>query len=132
MSRGEHWARSATRGKWEVDAMRRALSGLAGAVIGTVLLAGAASAALVDFTDGTWDVADGQTSYNAHPSGVNLIASNNVTATPRLTVPNSGDGVGIRSIGDADEISRNFLNRSESLRISFDTPTDVTNLFITD
>lgn len=117
----------------KVDTMRRALLGLAGGVIGSVMLAGAASAALVDFTDGTWDVANGQTSYSAHPSGVNLIASDNVPlTTARLTVPNGGDGVGIRSVGDADEISRNILNLSESLRISFDTPTDVANLLITD
>jgi PEP-CTERM motif-containing protein len=112
--------------------MSKILFGLAGAVIGTVMLAGAASAALVNFADGTWDAANGQISYNVHPSGVNLIASDNAPVTTAfLTAPNGGDGIGIRSLGDADEISRSILNFSESLRISFDTPTGVTNLLIT-
>ena len=112
--------------------MSKTLLGLAGAVIGTVMLAGTASAALVNFADGTWDVANGLASYSAHPSGVNLSASDNVPGTtPTLTVPNGGDGLGIRGVGDADEVSRNILNLSETLRISFDTPTNVANLLIT-
>jgi hypothetical protein len=101
-------------------------------VAATAMLAGAASAGLVDFADGTWNAANGQASYTVHPSGVNLFATDNVPFTnPVLTVPNGGDGLGIRSVGDADEISRNILNLSESLRISFDAPIDVQSLLIT-
>lgn len=97
----------------------------------SVTVAGAAHAALLDFTDSSWSDMDGQSSYAFDVGGI----SGTITSSPTLInltdwdggtntqgLVGNYDGIGI-SPGDGDEVGG-----SEALTITFDSSVNVTRI----
>lgn len=100
-------------------------------VLGTPM----AMAVSIDFTDGSWDGAQGQTSFTTHSSNIDLRAYGG-TLSVNYTGGPSGDNSGMDGLGIGDDEitqgSPDGLNVSEGLRISFEGPITLQSVNITD
>ncbi|MDN5941482.1 MAG: PEP-CTERM sorting domain-containing protein [Nitrospira sp.] len=104
---------------------------LAASVI-SVAVGSTAFALSIDFTDGSWDGAQGQNSFSMHVSNIDLFAAPSPTA--KLTVNYiggpSGDNSGIDGLGiNDDEITQ---GGTEQLKVVFATPVTLDSVYITD
>ena len=88
----------------------------------------AAMAVSIDFTDRSWDGAQGQVSFTTHPSGVDLRAMGG-TLTVNYTGGPSGDNSGMDGLGIGDD---EIGGVPEGLRISFEGPVTLQSVNITD
>lgn len=99
------------------------------AMIAPVALHSAAFALSLDFTDGSWDGAQGNSSFTAHSSGVALFAAGGVLTINYVGGP-SGDNTGNDGVGISDdEIG---LSGGEQLTVAFPTAVTLNRVFITD
>ena len=94
------------------------------------LAMGAPALALsVNFTDGTWNGAQGQTSFTSHSSGIDLYAYNGKISVNYIGGP-SGDNSGYDGLGiNDDEIGSGGYER---LSIYFAAPVTLNQVYITD
>ena len=86
----------------------------------------------INFTDGSWNGAQGQSSFTTHASGVDLYAAPSPTA--KITVNYiggpSGDNSGMDGLGiNDDEITQ---GGTERLTIAFSAPVTLNSVYITD
>ena len=107
------------------------LSMLAVSVV-SVAISSNAFALSINFTDGSWDGAQGLSSFTTHASGVDLFAAPSSTA--KLTVNYiggpSGDDSGMDGLGiNDDEITQ---GGTERLTIAFSAPVTLNSVYITD
>jgi hypothetical protein len=106
----------------------------------TVLAAGVVSVAVssnamalsINFTDGSWNGAQGQNSFTTHASGIDLFAAPSPTA--KITVNYiggpSGDYSGMDGLGiNDDEITQ---GGTEQLNLVFAAPVTLNSVYITD
>ena len=104
---------------------------LAASVI-SVAVGSTAFANSIDFTDGSWNGAQGQNSFTTHVSNIGLFAAPSPTA--KLTVNYiggpSGDNSGMDGLGiNDDEITQ---GGTEQLKVVFATPVMLDYVYITD
>ena len=105
------------------------LTVLAASVV-SVAVSSPAFALSINFTDGTWDSANGSIVFNAHPSGIGLSAVGGGAITVNYPGGPSGDNSGYDGLGIADdEITQ---GGTELLRIAFLTPVTLDSVRITD
>lgn len=116
------------------------------AVAGVGLMAGSASAMLIDFTSSAWFAANGQESYSQTINGINVTASapkdyqklyvNKFDGGGISGLANQTDGLGINttlpSSEENDEISSTLLWGKELLTISFNPDAIVNYIYIYD
>ncbi len=88
----------------------------------SVSFSGTAFATMIDFTDASWQAADGLSSYSA--SGITLSANSGSTLWHNLS---DGDGIGIRSGYDPDEI-----DGSDVLQVTFDSTVTLDTIYVAD
>lgn len=100
---------------------------VAGAVFATA--ESSALALSVDFTDGTWDAAQGTSSYTSHPSNVDIAAYGGTISVNYDGGP-SGDDSGRDGLGiNDDEITQ---GGTEKLKITFASAVTLNSVYITD
>lgn len=112
--------------------IRTGLFAVLAASVVSVAASSTAFALSINFTDGTWNGAQGQGSFTTHVSGIDLFAAPSPTA--RLTVNYiggpSGDNSGMDGLGiNDDEITQ---GGTEQLRINFSSPVTLNSVYITD
>ena len=109
--------------------METASVAVVAAFLGSLAVASTALAITIDFTNGSWDGADGLSSFTSHPSGVDLIATGGLLTVNYIGGP-SGDGTGNDGLGiNDDEITQ---GGTERLRIAFASPVTLNTVLITD
>ena len=109
--------------------------GLLAVLAASVVSVSAASNVLalsVNFTDGSWNGAQGQNSFTTHASGIDLFAAPSPTA--KITVNYiggpSGDYSGMDGLGiNDDEITQ---GGTEQLNLVFSAPVTLNSVYITD
>ncbi|MEO7864236.1 MAG: PEP-CTERM sorting domain-containing protein [Nitrospirales bacterium] len=104
---------------------------LAASVI-SVAVGSTAFANSIDFTDGSWNGAQGQNSFTTHVSNIDLFAAPSQSA--KITVNYiggpSGDNSGMDGLGiNDDEITQGGI---EQLKVVFETPVMLDSVYITD
>lgn len=114
------------------DRIRTSLFAVLAASVVSVTVGSTAFALSVNFTDGSWNGAQGQNSFTTHVSGIDLFAAPSPSA--RLTVNYiggpSGDNSGMDGLGiNDDEITQ---GGSELLRIAFSAPVTLQSVMLTD
>jgi len=83
----------------------------------------------IDFTDGSWDSAQGQALFTTHVSGVDLSATGGLLTVNYVGGP-SGDNSGMDGLGIGDdEITQ---GGTENLTITFASAVTLNSVFITD
>jgi len=113
----------------------------------SLILACSAQSDIIDFTDAdTWSGADGQDAYFATDAGIGITVSSegtgkltfnghegpgNLDLTVGGFLSGDGDGIGIRNIGDSDELN-NDGRTTELLKVTFDDIYSVLEIFILD
>lgn len=86
----------------------------------------------INFTDGSWNGAQGQSSFTTHMSGIDLFAAPSPTAKLSVNYIGgpSGDNSGMDGLGiNDDEITQ---GGTEQLRINFSSPVTLNSVYITD
>lgn len=116
-----------TRGRIRVGL----LTVLAASVV-SVAVGSNAFALSINFTDGSWNGAQGQNSFTTHASGIDLFAAPSPTA--KITVNYiggpSGDNSGMDGLGiNDDEITQ---GGTEQLNLVFSAPVTLNSIYITD
>lgn len=112
--------------------IRTGLYAVLAASVVSVAVSSTAFALSINFTDGSWDGAQGQNSFTTHLSGVHLYAAPSQTArlTVNYTGGPSGDNSGMDGLGiNDDEITQ---GGTEQLRINFSSPVTLNSVYITD
>jgi len=114
--------------------MRTCILTVLTASVVSVAVGSTAFALTFDFTDGSWDAAQGLSAYTAHPSNIDLFASGgsltvNYPGGPsadNTNLPHHGiDGLGINN----DEITQ---GGTQQLTVAFSTPVTLDYVHITD
>ncbi len=104
------------------------LTALAASVV-SMAIGSMAFALSIDFTDGSWDAAQGVNAFTTHPSNIDLIASGGAITVNYMNGP-SGDNSGNDGLGiNDDEITQGGV---EQLSIAFSTPVMLNSVGITD
>ncbi|MBH0193075.1 MAG: PEP-CTERM sorting domain-containing protein, partial [Nitrospira sp.] len=107
-----------------------ALLGLMMAGIIPILGTSPAMALSINFTDGSWNGAHGQTSFTTHASGVDLAAAAPGTISVNYINGPSGDNSGMDGLGIGDdEITQSSI---EQLTITFDGHVTLESVYLTD
>lgn len=97
--------------------------------LGSIAMASTALAISINFTDGSWDGAQGLSSFTTHPSGIDLIATGGLLTVNYIGGP-SGDTTGNDGLGiNDDEITQ---GGTERLRVAFVSPVTLNTVLITD
>jgi hypothetical protein len=112
--------------------IRAGLFAVLAASVVSVSVGSTAFALSINFTDGSWNGAQGQNLFLAHGSGIDLYAAPSPTA--KITVNYiggpSGDNSGMDGLGiNDDEITQ---GGTEQLRIVFPTTVTLNSVYITD
>jgi hypothetical protein len=102
------------------------------AIAVSVAVGSNAFALSINFTDGSWNGAQGQNSFTTHASGIDLYAAPSPTA--KITVNYiggpSGDNSGMDGLGiNDDEITQ---GGTEQLNLFFSAPVTLNSIYITD
>ena len=95
----------------------------------SVAVGSTAFALNIDFTDGSWNAAQGLSAFTTHPSNIDLSASSGVLTVNYVGGP-SGDNSGTDGLGiNDDEITQ---GGSEQLTVAFSTPVTLDYVNLTD
>ena len=95
----------------------------------SVTVGSTAFALSIDFTDGSWDAAQGLTSFTTHPSNIDVFATGGTLTVNYVGGP-SGDNSGTDGLGiNDDEVTQGGI---EQLRLAFSTPITLNTVRITD
>jgi hypothetical protein len=98
----------------------------------SVALGSTAFALSINFTDGSWNGAQGQNSFTTHTSNIDLFAAPSPTAKLSVNYIGgpSGDNSGMDGLGiNDDEITQ---GGTERLNVVFSTPVTLNSVYITD
>jgi hypothetical protein len=109
--------------------IRRGSDSVLVAILVSIAITSTAFAINIDFTDGSWNGAQGLSSFTTHASGIDLFATAGVLTVNYVGGP-SGDNSGNDGLGiNDDEITQGGVER---LRITFATPVTLNSVQITD
>jgi len=109
--------------------IRKSLFAVLAASLASVAVGSTAFALSVNFTDGSWNGAQGQTQFTTHSSGIDLFATGGTLSVNYVFGP-SGDYSGMDGLGiNDDEITQ---GGREQLRIAFSAPVTLQSIQLTD
>lgn len=112
--------------------IRTSLFTVLAASVVSVALGSTAFALSINFTDGSWNGAQGQNSFTTHTSNIDLFAAPSPTAKLSVNYIGgpSGDNSGMDGLGiNDDEITQ---GGTERLNVVFSTPVTLSSVYITD
>jgi hypothetical protein len=109
--------------------IRAGLLALLATSLASVAAASTAFALSIDFTDGSWNGAQGLNAFTTHSSNIDLFASGGALTVNYMGGP-SGDNSGNDGLGiNDDEITQ---GGTEMLRIAFLAPVTLNSIYLTD